>query len=106
MSILDPQHAGKWQRVSSSHPCPVCNKPDWCSVSADGQLVACRRLETGAWQSKIDQAGTRVHLHRLTRADSHALPSVSEVSLERADTGTLTQRIPVYLLAYFFLHPT
>lgn len=26
----------QWQRVSRSRPCPVCERPDWCLVSADG----------------------------------------------------------------------
>jgi hypothetical protein len=46
----------------------MCGKPDWCSLSADGTLAACRRVEQGAWRSKTDKSGTPVYLHRLTGA--------------------------------------
>jgi hypothetical protein len=61
-----PRH--NWRRVTGSHPCPVCGKPDWCSLSADGTLAACRRVEAGCWKSKTDKAGAPVYLHRLTGA--------------------------------------
>ena len=32
-------------RVSKSHPCPICKKPDWCRVFADG-WVECMRVES------------------------------------------------------------
>ena len=32
-------------RVSKSHPCPVCKKPDWCRVFADG-WVECMRVQS------------------------------------------------------------
>ncbi len=42
---------GGWQRVSSSHPCRICGKPDWCGVlgdSASPSLVICMRVSDGA----------------------------------------------------------
>src|SRR5262249_15940226 len=60
-----------WVLVSRESPCPVCKHADWCSVSADGALAACRRVEAGCWRSKTDRAGTPVYLHRL---DGEALP--------------------------------
>ena len=35
--------AGKGQRVTRSHPCPVCQKPDWC-IHVDGGTI-CARTE-------------------------------------------------------------
>ena len=32
-----------WGRVSTSFRCPICDHPDWCSVSNDGHLVICMR---------------------------------------------------------------
>lgn len=32
-------------RVSKSHPCPVCRRPDWCRVFADG-WVECMRVQS------------------------------------------------------------
>jgi hypothetical protein len=34
--------------VSKSHPCPICGRPDWCGVAADGSAAACMRIETGS----------------------------------------------------------
>lgn len=36
----------KWIRVKRAQPCPICEKPDWCSVSEDGQIVCCMRTES------------------------------------------------------------
>lgn len=33
----------KWRDVTTTQPCPICRKPDWCTVSSDGQIVHCRR---------------------------------------------------------------
>ena len=64
-----PAARGGWVRVSKSHPCPVCGKPDWCGVAADGSAAACmrvevgsvRRLRNGAWLHRFgtDDLGPR-----------------------------------------------
>jgi hypothetical protein len=44
-------------RVSKSHPCPVCKRPDWCRVFADG-WAECMRIQSdqpaksGGWMHK------------------------------------------------------
>lgn len=43
-----------WVRTSRTFPCPVCGKPDWCGVTADGRVVRCMRVESaqessGGW---------------------------------------------------------
>ena len=35
-----------WIRVSRKRPCPICGKPDWCSVSQDGAAAYCMRVES------------------------------------------------------------
>lgn len=32
-----------WTRVSTTRPCAVCGKPDWCGFTADG-LICCMRV--------------------------------------------------------------
>jgi phage/plasmid primase-like uncharacterized protein len=35
------------KRVSRSTPCPICGKPDWCSVSDNGEVAFCMRIQSG-----------------------------------------------------------
>ena len=34
------------KRVSRSNPCPICGKPDWCTLSDDGEVVYCMRIQS------------------------------------------------------------
>lgn len=56
-------------RVTKSHPCPVCKKPDWCLVAKDGSAAICPRVPS---QRLLGEAG---YLHRLTDAAPAYLPS-------------------------------
>jgi hypothetical protein len=56
----------QWVRVSHREPCPVCEKPDWCQVTADGELAMCLRVADGAYKTKRDKVGSLFYLHRLT----------------------------------------
>jgi hypothetical protein len=81
----------QWQHVNKAHPCPICGKADWCSVSTDGQVAACRRVEAGAWRSKTDKAGAPIYLHRLdgsTRPEAPPRPPAGPAA-GRADPETL-----------------
>ena len=57
MSIPNGQARYNWRRVSKNHPCPVCKEADWCTVTSDGTLAKCMRVEAGAWKAKADKAG-------------------------------------------------
>lgn len=35
-----------WIRVSRSEPCPICDRPDYCTRTTDGQAVKCMRVES------------------------------------------------------------
>jgi len=48
-------------RVTSQNPCPICEKPDWCGTSEDGNLAVCMRESEGSIK-KTDNGG---YLHRL-----------------------------------------
>ena len=48
------------RRVSSAHPCPICEKPDWCLVATDGSVAICARVEGSK------RCGDSGWLHRLT----------------------------------------
>jgi hypothetical protein len=52
-----------WRRVSRVRPCAICERPDWCLLSADGSTAICARVES---PKRCGEAGW---LHRL-RDDS------------------------------------
>ncbi len=54
-----------WRRVTHDSPCPLCGKPDNCSVSQDGQMVWCGRVSDGA----LRQNAGGQHLHKLTESE-------------------------------------
>ena len=51
--------ADQWIRVSSQHPCPICRKPNNCTVAEDGNAVWCGRVADGA----VRQNGGGQFLH-------------------------------------------
>lgn len=54
--------SGAWVRVGRARPCPVCGRPDWCGVSADGAVCHCMRVESakpcpsGGWIHRLADA--------------------------------------------------
>jgi hypothetical protein len=34
------------KRATKSTPCPICGKPDWCSVSDNGDVAFCMRIQS------------------------------------------------------------
>ncbi len=61
MRSAPPRMTGEWVRVSRGLPCPICRKPDWCTVSADGSVACCMRIES---ERRLGNGGW---LHRLGR---------------------------------------
>jgi hypothetical protein len=101
----DQPHQGKWRRASARHPCPICGKQDWCSLSSNGFIAICRRVELGAFKSEVDRSGVPVYIHRLAAGpptNHEPSPKQSSSHTERANPDTLHQ---VYnaLLAHLFL---
>ena len=49
----------EWLRTRKDRRCPVCGKPDWCSVAADGTAAHCMRiasdrpLTSGGWIHRL-----------------------------------------------------
>src|SRR5262249_29749552 len=93
MSTANGRNDYNWRRVSTTAPCPVCNRPDWCSLSADGTLAKCMRVEEGAWRSRTDKTGARYHLHRLNgtmaQPNPASPPPPMGAEAKRADDDTL-----------------
>ena len=57
-----PSNRSELVRVGRGYPCPICGKPDWCSVSSDGNICICMRVSEGS-QQQTQNGG---YLHRLT----------------------------------------
>lgn len=36
----------EWIRVSRAEPCPICDRPDYCTRTTDGSVVKCMRVES------------------------------------------------------------
>ena len=52
-----------WIRCRRSSPCPICGKPDGCSVSTDGTEVCCARVESDKLIGVPFHGG---YIHKLT----------------------------------------
>ncbi len=63
----------KWRSVRRDSLCPICQKPDWCQISSDGQAAICRRIQSakaqtnGGWLHRLD-GSIRVALSMPPRA--------------------------------------
>ncbi len=83
-----------WLRVSRQRPCPICGKPDWCSITEDGAAACCMRISEGA-VAHVDQGHGVGHIHQLDA--SEALPL--RFCESRPAVGTRTER-PAFALDY------
>lgn len=64
--ILYGRTVRKFLTVSPKHPCPICEKKDWCGYSDDGHLVICMRVQSdrpaknGGWTHIIKDFDTQL----------------------------------------------
>ena len=53
-----------WIRVTKENLCVICQKPDWCEVSEDGEMAYCMRVESdkphrkGGWIHRLKETST------------------------------------------------
>jgi len=52
-----------WGRVSRRSRCPICDAPDWCSVSSDGNVVFCMRTIS---EKPVETKHGLGYIHKLT----------------------------------------
>jgi hypothetical protein len=93
-------------RVNRKNPCPICNKPDWCSVSENGAVTFCCRVSTGS----IKQASNGAYIHILKYNDAIIHPSrpIAITQTVEKPVADIDQRNKVYsalLNDYLILSP-
>lgn len=57
-----------WTRVTAKHPCPICGKPDWCTITPDGTAASCMRIQS---EKQLANGG---YLHRIGAQPSYKPP--------------------------------
>jgi len=45
---VEPREPVRWVRCSKSRRCPICGRPDWCSIAENGSVACCMRIEHGS----------------------------------------------------------
>jgi hypothetical protein len=65
-----------FHNVTAAHPCPICHKPDQCSVSEDGDYCICYRVGEPS-QQRTASDGRTYWAHRLTSPPTPAEPRYS-----------------------------
>lgn len=83
----------KWIRVTRQRRCPICNRVDWCLISADGEAVICPRTPDGA----VKDLGEAGHLHILretARPRMHEYRAPVTPRTEAPNWGALMARWP------------
>lgn len=90
-----------WKEVKRSHPCPICGKDHWCSISDDGAWVVCRRADSGAGKYKVDKAGGEYWVYCLVDNPLPGRPEPeipeSEIAVNKLDPAVLDRAYNVLL---------
>lgn len=93
--------SGGWVRCSLKMRCPICDHSHYCTISADGSVVNCRRIAQGG-EERRDRGGAIYYVHRLNgKAKVVGAPiEAGRQKLPRADAETL-HRVYSTMLAAF-----
>jgi DNA primase len=87
----------RWREVTRKSPCSKCGKDRWCSESSDGLALACRWVNDGTAQTRLDKHGAEFHLYLRGGLVGTPAPDV-ESEVPSADAATLHSTYS-YLLA-------
>lgn len=67
-----------WIRCSSERCCPICERHDWCSISADGTVCECMRIAEGSIKTIHHKDGAMGYLHRLKSSERPRVPAKTQ----------------------------
>lgn len=87
-------------RCRRSQRCPICGKPDWCSVAADGSFAICMRQSRGS--DRRTRNGGFLHRLRLTE-EIETRPSRPAPAPSIVTTPTVRHGVYIRLLEGLFL---
>ncbi len=76
-------------RCTRNRRCPICGRPDWCSVGEDGATAICMRIGEGA-RRKTRNGG---YLHVLRESDYHPVACTRRVVVPAAPMLALAERV-------------
>lgn len=91
---LSPFSRSSLRPVTRRSPCPVCEKPDWCSLSEDESLVICMRVADGA--AKSSKNGGYVHILRRSEPVFSHQPIPTYIESSNANLAPVSRRNDVY----------
>lgn len=75
-----------WHNVSKREPCPVCHKPDWCTLSNDGMMCVCKRVPS-PHPAKSGQGWVHVLIEQPRRQFIPRMPQRPKVQLFNAEAA-------------------
>jgi hypothetical protein len=81
----------KLLRVNRRNLCPICDKPDWCGIAADGSIAICMRIAAGAVSGSKNQG----YVHILREQDRSSINPSSPI-VEQAQVASISRRHVVY----------
>lgn len=62
-----------FDRVTPKHPCRICNKPDYCSISRNGRVSICMRVSAGA-KGRARKKNGWIHINHDVPVTYHSPP--------------------------------
>lgn len=78
----------EWIRVSRVTPCPICSKFKWCSISEDGAVAICMRLESpkpcrnGGWLHRLTDKNDRSLTRRFVIKPEESVADLSALAVQ------------------------
>ena len=72
-----------WKRVNKDSHCPICGKPDWCTVTKDGMIACCMRVEAEK------QAQNGGWIHYLSETPRPFVLSYAPINEQKAEPSVL-----------------
>ena len=104
----------QWPRVSKSNPCPICGKPDFCTITPDGKAVCCMRVESnkpvknGGYmhflddQTRIRVPKKRAKCKQITNIDFSAM-AIEAANATGGYVAELAEQLEIPILSFIHL---